>query len=263
MPGYLDIGSASLQALSCHRESLIEIKLRMSEIESVSKLLLLKSCTNLVSLSLSRLFPVRNDEGLDSPVHIDEKLNRDTLLETVAWLKECKNLRSLAFEDSLIYSTLVTPILSENGIHLTSLRCLGRKVGDTKAFYKALANQTSLKSLWLKGYKDNSTQEVEILVESLTQLVNLKDLQLAQVTNLFVNQHIVQLVSNLPKLEVWSMIGPMNLTAIWDEAASLRSLRILELGELESATIDEILNLINNLGPGNKGLQLVLPGIPQ
>lgn len=249
MNNYLDLGPESLQALSRHGESLITIQLHVSRLNSVLDLSLLRGCTNLVSLMLY-------ESVVPSKAHLEEQQHTDIFLETVAWVMECKKLRSLDFAESSIPPALIAPILLDNSIHLTSLGYYEYYViGNTKAFYKAVANQTSLKSLSLLGL-DESAQEVDILVESLTHLVNLTNLELGEVTRFFVGEHLVRLASSLPRLEVWKMNGCMILSAIWSTAASLRSLQRLDLSAMKDVTADEILGFINDLGPGNKGLLL-------
>lgn len=239
-------GPESFQALSCHGESLIGLKLNVLWPENIPKLPLLKGCINLVYLSLAG-----NWQTIDL-----EQTHNDSFLETVAWLKECKKLRILALTKIFSAPALITPMLLENGIHLTSLEYEGTVVRDAKKFYQAMANQTSLQSLWLKGDVDDLALEPDVLVESLSNLVNLTDLRLREVSDSFVDQHIVQLAKSLPKLEVWSTSGYGLTDAIWSDVASLSWLRRLELGALTSFTLDGILGFIDKLGDGNKGLNL-------
>lgn len=186
-----------------------------------------------------------------------EELDKNADPETVAWLSGCKNLRILAFTKFFRAADLITPALSEKSIHLTSLEFEG-PVKHAKLFFTALANQTSLQSLWLRGEVDESKLEVDILVESLSKLVNLRDLRLRDLPHSFSDRHIIQLASSLPELEVWSTNGFKLTDAIWGEVASLRSLRRLELGNSMNFTPDRILDFINTLGAGNKGLILSL-----
>lgn len=181
-------------------------------------------------------------------------------LETVAWLKECKKLRDLTFAEFSGASGLLTSILSENSIRLTSLEYESRGFPDTENFLPALASQTSLQFLCLKeadctgDYE--TTKTTNILVECLSNLVNLKELHTSKMFDNFSNLHIVQLASSLPKLEVWSTSGCELTDYIWDEVASLRSLRTLDFGAQTIFTVNGILDFIEKLGPGNRGLFL-------
>lgn len=245
-------GPETFQSLSGHGESLIELKLNFIPQHALTKLSLLKDCTNLVSLSLvgNRLFATDLENSYN-----------DAFLETVAWLKECKKLRTLAFAEIPSATALLIPILLENSIHLTSLECECFGLPDTKKFHQALANQTSLQTLWLKG--DGDVDEFtlgrpDVLVDSLSSLVNLTDLRLTEVSDAFDDQHIVQLANSLPKLEVWSTSGYRLTDAIWGAVASLKSLRRLDLNALTIFTAYGIVDFIDKLGTGNKGLVLAV-----
>lgn len=250
-------------ALNCHAESLTELKLDSLTTDTILGIPLLKDCTNLVSLSL-----------LDShryAVNLEKRYN-DVFLEMAAWLKECKKLRILAFAELFSAPALMTPILLDHSMHLTSLKYGGFIMQDTKKFHQALAYQTSLQYLWLdhivieerpgnlprtpwlKGNLDKDTMDTDVLVESLSKLVNLTDLHLLRISNSFKDQHIMQLANSLSKLEVWSTSGFRLTDAIWGEVASLRSLRTLDLRAVARFTDDGILDFIEKVGPGNKGL---------
>lgn len=236
------IGLQSLQALSCHGESLVDLNLNVLTSINLPRVSLLKGCTNLVSLSLG--------------THNVENLDNDSLLAMAAWLKECKKLQNLYVARFVNAPALLSPLLLENSIHLTSFCYDGALMPDTEKFYQALANQTSLRSLSLQNCIDVYTQEVVALVESLSKLVNLTDLRLRDLSSFFVDGHIMQLASNLPKLEALSTCGCRFTDAIWGQVSSLGSLQSLVLTALTSFTTDGILDFIERLGPGNKSLSL-------
>lgn len=242
----------SFQALNCHGKSLIELQLHELNSSTTPILSLLKHCTNLVSLSLS---------GTGDRLTDLDKSHSNGFLETVAWLKECKKLRTLACNMLFSAPALMTAIFSENSIQLTSLEYEGSIQWDNqkihRAFHQALGNQTSLKKLWLNGDVVCDALDVDGLVESLSKLLNLTYLRLDEISTCFVDRHIVLLASSLPKLEVCLMCNGNGLTdAIWGEFATLRLLRRLEIDSLPSFTVDDILGFIEKLGPGNEGLVL-------
>lgn len=234
----------------------MELELHKLTQSSMRQLSLLKGCSNLVSLSLAEM--EEHHTGL-------ENSHSDTFHKTVAWLKECTKLRSLACTGFVSTPELVTLILSENSIHLTSLEYQGsvrlHDQGVHPNFYQALATQTSLNRLWLDGDLVWNALDAEGLLKSLSKLVNLTDLSLGEVSGSFDDEHIVQLVSSLPKLEFCSMSGYGLTDAIWSEFGSLRSLRKLELDALMSCTGQGILRFIEKLGPGNKGLVLSVTNV--
>lgn len=239
------------QALSCHGESLVELKLSVYPSGTVPNVLLLKRCTNLVSLSLVGCGPY-----ISELVNSDE----DAVSETVAWLKDCKKLQTLAFA-ILSFSLAIPPILLENSLHLTSLDYEGYGLRDTIKFYEALAKKTSLQRLYLHGDVSMNVVEADVIVESLSKLVNLTFLGLQEISESFVDRHIVQLARSLPKLEVWLTAGGKLTDAIWGGVATLKSLRRLELTALMSFTTNGVLSFIKMLGPGNKGLVLDLESV--
>lgn len=173
----------------------------------------------------------------------------------VAWLKECKKLRILAF-NKFFTSPVIAPIFLDDTIYLTSLEYEIYGNRDITKIHQALANQTSLQRLWLKVYANNDVHVVDGLVESLSKLVNLTDLRLTATSSALLDRHIVQLARSLIKLAVWSTCGGRLTDAIWGDVATLRSLRELDLYASTSFTSNGIVGFIEKLRPGNKGLAL-------
>lgn len=245
------LGPQSLRALSHHGESLVELKLPWLPPQAVLQVSLLKTCTNLVSLSLSEHIPP-NLVGL-------KQKNKIASVETVAWLKACKKLRNLTFAEFSGASTLLAPILLENSIRLTSLAYKSHRFSDIEKLLPALASQTSLQFLCLKeiDFMGDTEKRANTLVKCLSNLVNLTELHTSKMYGDFTNWHIFQLASSLPKLEVWSTSGYELTDRIWGGVASLRSLRTLIFDAQTIFTFGGILNcFVEQLGPGNRGLFL-------
>ena len=246
------IGPNVFQDLSRHGKSLVDLKLHGLLRDDTLRLSLLNGCTNLVSLSLA--------EGLVET--LNNITPRARFREIVAWLEECKNLKIFACTH---IPSLVELVVSNKSIHLTSLEYKGSVMWETQLIherlYGALVNQKSLQCLWLdevgNGQYDQAALNVDNLVDSLSKLVNLKDLRMGKLSNYFIDKHVVQLATSLPKLEVWFMTGRCFTDGIWPEVASLGSLRRLKLdaGRISSRGI---LDFIKKLGPGNKGLNLYM-----
>lgn len=68
----------------------------------------------------------------------------------------------------------------------------------------------------------------------------------------------MRLARRLSKLEVWWTSASSLTDDIWNEVASLRSLRRLRLDGLPNFTVDGILDFIEKLGPSNEGPVLTL-----
>lgn len=246
MFGEYSTGTDVFQVLNCHGTSLIELRLIVFLSGTSPQDLFPQACTNLISLSLT---------GYGQEFLAPENSTNYKFLETVAWLKQCKKLQTLAFT-GYFGNTVIAPILLETSIRLTSLLVDVFGIKNTEVFFHALSNQTSLQSLWLKGDVDDYERDIDVRVKYLSKLVNLTHLRLMEISAHFVDWHIVQLASSLPKLELWWTCGSNLTDAIWVEIATLRSLRRLGINASMSFTTDGILEFIGNLGPGNHGLAL-------
>ncbi|KAA6412831.1 MAG: hypothetical protein FRX48_03824 [Lasallia pustulata] len=246
---YSDIGAESFLALNCHRESLTELKMNNLKPEVLPALSMLKGCTALTTLVLT-----------DATGTTDlEKTQHDVFLEIIGWLRECKRLESVTFVKFLSAPAILTPLLLENDIHLTKLEVEGYSMKDSRDFHQALAHQRSLERVWLKGDGEEvERDDLDVLVEALSKLHHLKDLRLRDVSDYCRDEHIRQLVRNLPELEEFYTSGYGITDTIWNDVASLKCLRKLDLNAMTSFTLNGILEFISKLGPGNKGLLLAV-----
>ena len=243
------IGAESFLALSCHRHSLKELKLDSIGSTAMHSLHMLAGCTNLTTLLLT--------DDTNRSVYL-KVAHHDIFLEIVAWLTSCKKLRSVTVRNIRGGQDLMTPILLANDIHLANLELRGYAMADARDFHQALANQTSLQELQLQGDSDEGGDGVATLVESLSQLVNLTDLRLQDISDYFTDEVLGRLARSLPKLEGWYTSGWGVTDAIWGDMASLKSLRRLDIAALSRFTANGILDFILNLGAGNNGLVLAI-----
>lgn len=116
-----------------------------------------------------------------------------------------------------------------------------------------------MQALWLQRVMDEYGLVTDVLVDSLSKLVNLKSLRLKEISESFTDRHIEQLTRSLPKLEILSIGGSKLTDAVWGDFATPKSLQRLDLGALTSFTATSILNFIEKLGPGNNGLLVTYP----
>ena len=239
-----EMGAESFAALNSHSESLIELRLNNIRPEAVSTLSLMKGCTSLTSLLISE----RN-------AHTDlEKENHSVFLDVVDWLKNCKNLNSITFHKMLSASAILTPVLLDNSIRLVKLELEGRL---SRNFLKALAHQDSLESVWLRGDGEEFIgEDIAVVVESLINLTNLKDLRLRDMSDFFRNEHLCTIARHLLNLEELWTSGYGITDAIWPDVALLKSLRRLEVNAWSSFTADGLFGYINQLGSGNSRMIL-------
>lgn len=243
------IAAESFLAFSCHRKALTELKLNSLTAVQLESLNMLAGCTNLTTLLL-------DGAGND---HVDLKhRHNDVFLETIAWLRSCKKLQSVTWRNFRGGHDFITPILLENDIRLKHLDLKGYVMADARDFHQALFNQPSLQELQLQGDSDEAGEGVAILVESLSQLVNLTDLRLQDISDYFTDEIIGRLARSLPSLEGWYTSGWGVTDAIWPDVAKLQSLRRLDMAATSRFTSEGILDFILSLGPGNKGLVLAI-----
>ncbi|KAL8832720.1 MAG: hypothetical protein Q9170_004782, partial [Blastenia crenularia] len=246
---HMTIGAESLLALNCHRESLTELKLDHVNDTTMISLNLLAGCTNLTTLLLT--------DGTNRTIDLKSGHN-DVFLETTAWLRNCKKLRSLTIRKIRGGQDLVTPVLLEDEIRLVNLELTGYLMADAQNFHQALSNQPSLQEVQLQGETDDAGDGVAVLVDSLSELTNLTDLRLQDISDYFTDGVIGRLARSLPKLEGWWTSGWGVTDAIWGDIARLRSLRRLDMAAFSRFTSNGILDFILCLGPGNKGLDLAI-----
>ena len=205
-------------------------------------------CTNLVTLHLS--------ESPTTTTDLEHRHN-DVYLEVVAWLRECKRLKSVKLSHFFSAPALLTSILLEHDIKLTSLELDGYTMLVGKTLHRALVHQPSLQSLYLNGDGDDPGSDgYDILVESLCQLKNMTDLQLQSISDWFNDENICQLARNLPKLEEFSFTGYGITDKVWSDIARLKHLRRLQFNAVTNFTAKSILSFVSGLDYGNHGFAL-------
>ena len=251
------IGIESFIALNCHRNSLKELKLHGIKADAIPAISMMKGCTSINTLLMAE--DRRGTQNL-------EKRYNGIFLETVAWLTQCKQLKKIAINKMLGVPALLTHVLLENDIRLTSLEldCYeqseeyesGYLMSESRNFHQALANQPTLEILYLNGESSEVSLDVDILVDSLSKLQKLKDLRLRFISDYFLDRHIRQLAQSLPRLEIWWTHGWAVTDAVWIDIASLKLLRRLDFNANTRFTANGILNFIMELGPGNQGFEL-------
>ena len=244
---YSNIAAETFVALNSHCECLKELRLNNIKSEAIPALSLMKHCIALTSLLLSESHGTTDLENTQN----------DVFLEVVAWLRECKGLKSIAFQKMPSASAILTPVLLDNNIRLVKLELEGYQPRLAQDFHRALGLQDSLRSVWLKGEGEEFMgDDIDILVNSLTKLTHLNDLRLRDVSDFFNDEHICRLARNLIELREWWTSGFGITDAIWPDVARLKSLRRLEINAWTSFTTDGLLEYIAELGSGNNGMIL-------
>lgn len=201
-----------------HSGSLKSLTLLELEPRGLRNLNLLKDCDKLETI----------DIGFSSMTadHIDlEATENDVFLELVEWLGKCTNLCDVQLA-LLSGPSILTHVCMANDLHLRSIAVKDYDLLNNQAFHKALSHQTSLEKLNLKAEADGAFgDDIDILIDSICQLKNLKELKLVNTSDYFASHHITRIASHLPNLETF-IFGGYDLTdQIWDSMAGLPHLQ--------------------------------------
>ena len=241
------LGAESFLALGCHRDVLESLHLHSVEAASMRHLSNLKACVNLKSLRLS--------ENIVATQDLEGKHN-GVFLEMVDWLRQCKSLKAISISNFFSVPALLTPAFRERGISIVSLELEGCSLSGNSDFYQALAIQSNLRTLYIKGEGSERVADNDLFVESLSKLTKLNDLRLSVISEGFTDHHIRSLAQSLPKLETFWTSGFCITDNIWPDIASLKSLAELQLSADTRFTANGILDFVLSLGPGNAGFLL-------
>lgn len=246
-----DIGASAetFLALNTHSKSLKELRLCVSN-DSIPHLALLNGCTALESLYI---------ESRHGNIDLASAHN-DVFLELQTWLQNCQSLRSLTFDQIQSASTLVTPVLLSPSIQLTHLTIDPYIPKDNQLFHQALTHQrNTLQHLSLTGETEGMYRDdIDILVESLTKLTNLKELRLYLVQEVFHDEHLIPIFRALTLLDDIYITGMEIKDEVLDSVATLPYLKSVEFSGISKFTADGLLQFIERLGPGNKGIRLMV-----
>lgn len=245
-----DIGAATetYLALNQHGKSLEDLSLFVTN-ESLPQLSLLQECVALRALRIE-----------DTHGTIDlEATHNDVFLETIAWLRKCHNLQRLGSTKLQSGAAIATPILLEEKIKLNTLEIDSYTLKDHRAFHQALVHQQgSLRNLNLSGYTDEMFRDdIDILVDSLKQLHELRDLRL-NLPEILKDEHLVSIIGNLTCLEDLYVSGLEFNDVVLDTLATLSNLRSVALSGISKFTIKGLLDFVSRLGPGNAGIRITI-----
>lgn len=254
------IARSSFEALGRHK-SLRELRLASLSREAMENLNGLKGCTELHTLLLE-----------DSGAVQLEALNNDVFLDVVYWLSSCTKLKDITLKKfvdgpALLAQVAVAPSVRWSKLTLESGKGYGYALRHQSAaqFHTALAEQTELEMLALRGSGEDSTpDDLNIMVESICRLTNLKALSLKDVSDEFEETHIINLAMNLPLLEeLWTSGGEVSAN-ILQALTNPKNLKQLELLALTQFTLDDVLDFLGQLNPQRqKGFVLNLMAVDQ
>ncbi|RVX68622.1 hypothetical protein B0A52_07049 [Exophiala mesophila] len=238
---YNNIGKLSFEALGRHR-SLQILELANLNQDAMMNLNALKHCTEIHTLKLDDSY---------GTVQL-EAMNNDVFLEVVEWLSSCSKLRDLSLKKFFDGPALLSRVLASPTVKLTRLSLEAYTVRHSSAqlFHLALSEQKTLESIWLKGNGDDTTaDDLQLMVQGLCELTNLRELVLKDVSDEFSEEHIISLALSLPQLEdFWTSGGEVSAN-ILPALAQLKNLRNLTLYAMTQFTVDAIIDFLSSLNP--------------
>ena len=245
-----NLGVLSFNALGHHAQSLLVLKLSSLTRDSVLALGALKECTQIRTLLL-------HDSQGTTPL---EATQNDVFLEVIAWLSDCRELRDLTMIRFWDGPSILAQVLSSPTVHLTKLSLEGYILRDptSAAFHASLSSQPDLQVLWLKGNgEDANPEDISIMVDSLCQLRNLRDLSLKDISIEFGDAQIVNLAIHLPLLEDFWTTGDEITETVLHFLAGLEHLKNLTFSAITQFNAASILDFIERLeGGSHKGITL-------
>ena len=253
------IASQSFTALSAqHSSSLQELRLAALSESALKSLDKLSACTNLRTLSL---------EDTAGVLRLEESQN-DVFIALIDWLSSCRYLQSLDIKRLFDGPAILSAVLEKSPPPLTKLSVEGYHMLHPSAsnFHSSIpfiaATLTSL-SLRADG-EDAMPVDLDLLVNSITQLPLLQDLYLKELSENFTNDHITTLALSLPNLvELWTS-GSEITDQVFPALSTLRNLKTLFMYATTHFTFAGICDFVDSLQPapvgddsdGNRGFWL-------
>lgn len=246
---YSNVGASTetCKGLSRHGESLAELTLNLPR-DELPALVHLKECTSLETLSIA-----------SEPVVDIKATEHDVFLEVVSWLKGCSRLRDIKFHLFLAGASVLEPILQSEKVSLLELNLNSYSMREHRSFHKALAKQTSLRSLFLAGDAEAVTRDDnETLCETVCNLGNLRHLELVGLSEYLSEEANMAILTSLPELEVVYMVGIQTTDATLEVIASHANLRSVILAGISRLTLNGLLDFVNKVDSARTNLELLV-----
>ncbi|PWY73645.1 hypothetical protein BO70DRAFT_364545 [Aspergillus heteromorphus CBS 117.55] len=244
---YSQLGPRSIKSIGSHLNSLTELKLTSLTIETIAELPSLTAPPALKVLVLTDSIPAAPDENFYS-----------TVTRVAEWICTCRSLRRLELRRFVDDSTLLSQVLADEGVRLTSLSLAGYTMAGSHAFHEALACQQTLQMLYLRGEGGEFPQDNELLVQAIAQLHDLRELELKDISDGFTPDHVIALTPSLPLLERLWISGDFFDDGALTAFLCLPKLQSLAIHAFSKFTADGILGFIAQLGSGNRGFNLTI-----
>lgn len=172
------------------------------EIESISQLTSLAAPPALKVLVLTESYlESQNEGGWDEDFYL-------VVTELANWIRSCKALRRLELGQFVDDPVLLSHVLIDDSLRLTTLSLEGYNMPDSSTFHEALSCQKSLQNLYLSGKGSFLSEDNEILVQAISQLHDLRELELDGISDCCTFDHLTTLTHHLSHLEsLWINVG--------------------------------------------------------
>ncbi|KAE8372729.1 hypothetical protein BDV26DRAFT_88129 [Aspergillus bertholletiae] len=250
------LGPRSIRAIGAHSSSLTELKLTSLTVSTIAEL------ASLAPLPALRVLVLTDSRGLPY-----DDVYYQLIRRVANWIGSCKALQRLELRHFVHDALLLAQTLPEESLRLSSLSLAGynhitslfHNVGDlhcASLFHKALHHQPSLRGLYLQGEGSDEVEHNECLVQAISKLHELRELELKGISDGFTTDHLMALTPFLPHLERLWISGDYFRDDAWAAFFCLPKLQSLVIHARSSFTVQGVLHFIAQLGPGNRGFSL-------
>jgi hypothetical protein len=100
--------------------------------------------------------------------------------------------------------------------------------------------------------------DVDTIVDSLTQLTGLTTLKLALVLEIFQDDHLIAIISDLKNLEDLYITGMEVKDGVLDCVGRLTYLKSVTFSGISKFTLEGIIEFVSRLTPGNQGIRIMI-----
>lgn len=242
-------------ALSRHGTNLKMVKLTLDE-DGFKALPKLKDCVNIQTLAF---------EGTNLPLSLKTLLG-DEFPIAVGWLKDCKDLRRLVFDNIPFTPELLTPMLEthDDVLQELTIEAEERNLLELSAnlnLASALAKQKRLEVLYIEANGDEATEAQRVkFLEDICQVGVLRHLELRRLCDSMLDdgsETMMTIFRNNPQLETLyhggTILDDSCLKTIALLGTNLKSLSFAGMSALSFGALNDF---IAELGPGNRGFAL-------
>ncbi len=231
------LGEHAFEALATHSQSLRTLRLATLQSTAFRHLGQLRRCTGLRSLTL--------EAGYDVNLSWETE-HKDSFLEVITWIKDCRSLATLQLFRVPSGSTLLGHVLRAPTVRLTQLDM--KLYDDDEAWYTSVANQTSLQSLSLRGHDQLLELPPAILTTFVQSLMACRALTKLDIMQTIVTlEDLTAMSESLVYLEDLSFDGDDFRDDIFEPLFQMQHLKTLGIHGGSFFTFDGILNFVQRL----------------